>query len=151
MTLRIVEAAWPEGQLAIEQLRRKVFILEQQVPEALEWDNADADATHFCLFDNSELIAYGRLLLPAVEVGKLTRMAVELSRRRQELGTLLLLHIIKTAQDLGLTKLKLDAQLQAVDFYRRQGFVPEGAVFWDAGIEHVTMALKLDGRGKSFE
>lgn len=143
MTLRIVDTVWPEDQQVIEHLRREVFVLEQQVPEELEWDNADFDAKHFCLFDNTELVAYGRLLLKSSQVGKLTRMAVQRHRRRQGLGNILLLHAIGYARQIGLKQMMLDAQLHVVQFYQQQGFIPEGAVFWDAGIEHITMGLTL--------
>lgn len=143
MTLRIVDTVWPEARQMIEHLRREVFILEQQVPEELEWDNADFDAKHFCLLESNELVAYGRLLLKSADQGKLTRMAVQRNRRRQGLGNMLLLHAMGYARQIGLNKLKLDAQLHVVQFYRKQGFIPEGAVFWDAGIEHITMGLTL--------
>ena len=37
----------------------------------------------------------------------------------------------------------LHAQCSALDFYARAGFVPRGAVFEEAGIAHVEMALAL--------
>jgi predicted GNAT family N-acyltransferase len=144
MTPNIVEVVWPEARHAIEQLRREVFIVEQQVPAELEWDDADAWARHFCLWHEAQLIAYARLLLPAAGKGKLTRMAVKRPWRQQGLGTLLLQHIIKRAAQLSLVRLDLDAQLHAVPFYQRLGFVPIGEVFWDAGIEHIAMEQVLD-------
>ncbi|MEY4588702.1 MAG: hypothetical protein RL497_778 [Pseudomonadota bacterium] len=143
MTPRITEALWPESWQAIAQLRREVFILEQQVPEDLEWDDADAQARHFCLWLEADLAAYGRLVLPEAGKGKLTRMAVRREWRRQGLGGALLRHVITQAVGLRLQYLVLDAQLAAVPFYQRQGFVAWGEVFMDAGIEHVAMTLQL--------
>ncbi|HEY6528022.1 MAG TPA: GNAT family N-acetyltransferase [Cellvibrionaceae bacterium] len=144
MIPRIVESVWPEARQAIEQLRHEVFIVEQQVTAELEWDDADACARHFCLWHEAQLIAYGRLLLPAADKGKLTRMAVKQSWRRKGLGRLLVQQMIKRAAELSLKRLDLDAQLHAVPFYQREGFVPVGDVFFDAGIEHIAMVQLLD-------
>jgi len=143
MTLQITETSWPAHQLAITQLRREVFILEQQVPEALEWDDADASARHVCLWQNDQLLAYARLLTLTSDTGKLTRMAVKQSFRGQGLGRQLLQRVIARAQALGFKCLLLDAQLQAIGFYQRQGFTAFGELFWDAGIEHRSMQLAL--------
>lgn len=168
MTPRITHSAWPAHQDAIHQLRRAVFIIEQQVPEALEWDDLDVFARHFCLWQQNRLVAYARLLfltepqavfnpphgLTPVQAygapdglaggsGKLTRMAVCKSARGQGLGRLLLCDLIAWARQAGLCQLSLDAQLQAEGFYQREGFVACGEVFWDAGIEHRHMTLSL--------
>ncbi len=38
--------AWDEAHAALESVRRAVFVVEQHVPEALEWDEADAVSQH---------------------------------------------------------------------------------------------------------
>jgi predicted GNAT family N-acyltransferase len=37
----------------------------------------------------------------------------------------------------------LNAQVQALEFYRAEGFVPEGPVFEEAGIDHQAMRMTL--------
>lgn len=143
MTQRITDSAWPAHEQAIAQLRRAVFIEEQQVPESLEWDYEDAKARHFCLWQGEVLAAYARLLFPASGTGKLTRMAVCRSLRGRGLGRDLLQHIVSWARQAGLAELVLDAQIQAEGFYAQQQFVAGGEVFLDAGIEHRHMALSL--------
>ncbi|HMW48246.1 MAG TPA: GNAT family N-acetyltransferase [Cellvibrionaceae bacterium] len=143
MTQRITDTAWPAHQLAISQLRRAVFIDEQQVPEALEWDDKDEAARHFCLWQGETLAAYARLLMLEGNTGKVTRMAVSQSQRGVGLGQHLVQHIIAWARQAGLKTLVLEAQVQAQGFYERQQFVASGEVFWDAGIEHRHMALRL--------
>lgn len=143
MTLQITDTLWPTHKEAISQLRREVFIQEQQVPEALEWDDEDTAARHFCLWQGEALAAYARLLLLEGNSGKLTRMAVRQPQRGAGLGRHLVGHIITWARQAGLHSLVLDAQLQAQGFYERQQFVAGGEVFWDAGIEHRHMALVL--------
>jgi predicted GNAT family N-acyltransferase len=43
----------------------------------------------------------------------------------------------------GAEEIILGAQLTACEFYRRLGYIEEGAVFDDAGIPHVMMRKKL--------
>jgi predicted GNAT family N-acyltransferase len=43
----------------------------------------------------------------------------------------------------GRCRVVLSAQLQAVGFYERQGYVVEGPVYLDAGIEHRDAAKTL--------
>jgi predicted GNAT family N-acyltransferase len=37
----------------------------------------------------------------------------------------------------------LHAQLSAMDFYKRHGYVPNGAVFEEAGMPHLEMKRRL--------
>ena len=51
---QIFIADWQRDNAALTHIRRRVFIDEQFVPEALEWDEHDAKASHFlAIFDNS--------------------------------------------------------------------------------------------------
>ncbi|NMA61652.1 MAG: GNAT family N-acetyltransferase, partial [Firmicutes bacterium] len=49
--------------------------------------------------------------------------------------------IIATGREQGLEEFVLGAQLQAMDFYARLGFIAEGDVFLDGGIPHRTMRV----------
>jgi predicted GNAT family N-acyltransferase len=48
-----------------------------------------------------------------------------------------------TVQELKSQATVLHAQAQAVDFYRRAGFAPEGAAFEEAGVAHQAMRRAL--------
>ena len=48
-----------------------------------------------------------------------------------------------SAEDCGLGKIVLGAQLTACEFYRRLGYMEEGPIFDDAGLPHVMMSKKL--------
>jgi ElaA protein len=43
----------------------------------------------------------------------------------------------------GITRAKLGAQIQALGFYEKLGFVAVGPVYDDAGIDHRDMVLEL--------
>jgi predicted GNAT family N-acyltransferase len=138
----VQSASWstPSDREALSALRLEVFVGEQGVPEALEWDDLDADSIHVLARDeNSKAIGCGRLT-PEHKIG---RMAVDSAWRGQGVGAALLRELVARARALGWPDVALDAQVQALDFYAREGFVAEGDVFDDAGIPHQLMRLVL--------
>jgi len=117
-----------------------VFIDEQGVPEALEWDDDDAGATHFlALEDQDQAIGCARLL-PDGHIG---RMAVLPAWRGRGVGQALLRAVLDTAVQHGQRDVSLSAQTHAAGFYARHGFVAEGPVYPEAGIPHIAMHRSL--------
>ncbi len=131
--------AWDEAHAALESVRRAVFVVEQHVPEALEWDEADAVSQHALASADGVPIGTARLL-PDGHIG---RIAVLRTWRGRGVGAALLTAMIEAARERGFATVLLNAQVQALDFYRRFGFVAEGEVFPDAGIPHQAMRLEL--------
>ncbi len=132
-------AAWARDGDALADIRRRVFIEEQHVPEELEWDGEDARAQHWLALRDDQPLGTVRLLAD----GHIGRMAVLARARKHGLGSKLLRAAIDAAQGQGLLEVYLHAQVQALGFYTRHGFVVEGAVFMDAGIAHRAMRLAL--------
>ena len=62
---------------------------------------------------------------------------------RMRVGYRLMEAMLEWAGKRGFTEAILGAQLQAIGFYERLGFVPEGDVFDDAGIPHRQMRRAL--------
>jgi len=69
-----------------------------------------------------------------------------LSSRGQGVGSQILSTLIAEARGMGFQKVSLHAQLHAMPFYERHGFVAEGEPFDDAGIQHKVMMLDLSGK-----
>jgi predicted GNAT family N-acyltransferase len=135
-TVRI--ASWSDDRAVLQALRRAVFVVEQHVPEDLEWDEADAVSLHALAQDADGLpVGTGRLL-PDGHVG---RMAVIRERRGEGAGRALLEFLIGQARRQGMRSLQLHAQTHAVGFYARQGFVVQGGEFLEAGIPHRLMTI----------
>lgn len=133
-------ADWQDDQAALSAVRRQVFILEQRVPEELEWDEADAPALHMLACDGGgHAIGTGRLL----QDGHIGRMAVLREWRGRGVGAAILDALIAAARGRGLRGIVLNAQTHALGFYARRGFVAEGDEFPDAGIPHRRMWLRL--------
>ena len=136
----IQETDWARDASRLGSVRRTVFIDEQGVPEALEWDEHDAMARHFlALTLEGEPIGCARLL-PDGHVG---RMAVLPDWRGYGIGKALLTAVHAAAQARGSTMLKLSAQTHAAGFYADAGFVAVGAEYEEAGIPHVAMQKNL--------
>jgi predicted GNAT family N-acyltransferase len=125
-------------------LRTEVFVEEQGVSQALEWDEDDARSVHAVLRNRMGLpVATGRLL-PAVEgVSKIGRMAVKRKLRGLKLGDHVLTGLLNAARQRGDREVVLHAQCTAENFYQRQGFIRRGDVFQEAGMDHVEMAITL--------
>jgi YbgC/YbaW family acyl-CoA thioester hydrolase len=125
-------------------LRTEVFVEEQGVSQALEWDEDDARSVHAVLRNRMGLpVATGRLL-PAVEgVSKIGRMAVKRKLRGLKLGDHVLTGLLDAARQRGDREVVLHAQCTAENFYQRQGFIRRGDVFQEAGMDHVEMAITL--------
>ena len=121
------------------RIRRVVFIDEQQVAQEEEWDGRDTECLHFLATLNGEPVGTARLL-PDGHIG---RVAVLSSARGTGIGYQLMEAVIKAAREAGHPHAALSAQLHALAFYERLGFVAHGDVFMDAGIPHREMTLFL--------
>ena len=127
------DADWATDGLKLQHVRRTVFIVEQQVPEDLEWDAADAACLHAIAEDSAgNPIATGRLLSD----GHIGRIAVLAEWRGRGAGAAIFEYLIAAATRLGHKELLLNAQTHAIGFYARYGFAPCGPEFIEAGIPH---------------
>jgi predicted GNAT family N-acyltransferase len=140
LAYEVIPASWPSHAQAIADVRRRVFIEEQGVPEALEWESRDGDCDWFLARVGESIVGIVRLT-PEAQVG---RMAVLPEWRGRGIGTALLRAVLRCARDKGLARVRLHAQTQAEPFYARMGFRAEGPVFLEAGIPHRRMTLELE-------
>ncbi|MET4727255.1 putative GNAT family N-acyltransferase [Lysobacter enzymogenes] len=136
---------------ALRAVREAVFVREQNVPLELELDaERDPQCQHVLAFDaDGEPIGTGRLT-PDRRIG---RMAVLAAWRGRGVGEALLQALVARARALGWREVSLHSQASAIGFYARQGFLPFGPRFEEAGgIEHLAMyrllgaANPVDGR-----
>lgn len=132
---------YEDGLPALRQVREDVFVREQGVPLALEWDELDPTCHHVIARDEAgQPIGTGRLT-PRHTIG---RMAVLADWRGRGVGDALLRALVEQARALGWRELSLHAQVSAIGFYARHGFLPVGERFMEAGIEHQSMRLLVD-------
>jgi predicted GNAT family N-acyltransferase len=139
--IRIV--SWARDEAKLRAVRLAVFVVEQNIPEELEWDEHDAVSVHALAADRAGIpIGCGRLLAD----GHIGRVAVLSDWRGQGVGAGILQRLIALAQERGLERVLLHSQVQAMPFYARLGFAPVGAPFVEAGIPHQTMARPLSAQ-----
>jgi len=133
--------AYEAGLPDLRRVRETVFVQEQGVPLALEWDELDPQCHHVIARDErGAAIGTGRLT-PKHTIG---RMAVLLDWRGRGVGDAMLRALIEQARANGWHEVSLHAQASAIDFYARHGFLPFGERFEEAGIEHQSMRILLD-------
>lgn len=137
-TVRI--ASWQDDGFALRGIRETVFVREQHVPAALEWDEFDANCLHLLAMDSAGSPIGTARLKPAGVIG---RMAVLREWRGRSVGSALILRLLEEARKGQVHEIALSAQLQAVGFYTKFGFRVVGKEFVDAGIPHVKMNLQL--------
>lgn len=136
----IGETDWARDAARLGAVRRAVFIDEQGVPEALEWDEYDAVSTHWlALAEDGSPIGCARLL-PDGHIG---RMAVLRECRSMGVGSRILERLIERARERGDREVVLSAQVHAMSFYARHGFTAVGPVYQEAGIPHQDMRRPL--------
>jgi predicted GNAT family N-acyltransferase len=137
--LHIELGDWASMAPALEALRREVFIVEQRVPEEMEWDADDATCVHALALLDGHPVGCGRLL-PDGHIG---RMAVRAPYRSRGVGRALLQTLLAEARRRGMREVVLHAQMHAMRFYEALGFVADGPVFDEAGILHRRMSQTL--------
>ncbi|MEV0319636.1 GNAT family N-acetyltransferase [Streptomyces sp. NPDC050658] len=134
-------------------VRKEVFVVEQRVPENLEYDEYDAAAVHvLAVGDDGLPLGTGRLLTGDAAaaknggdagVGALGRLAVTRAARGLGVGAALVGAIEDAARARGLAAVDLHAQTHALGFYERLGYEVYGPEFPDAGIPHRAMRKAL--------
>lgn len=141
-SLRVALGNWEELGKDASTVRHAVFVREQAVPPELELDDMDAVSVHAVAYDGQgKALGTGRLL-PDGHIG---RMAVLREARGRHIGSRILQALVEHARANRYEALALNAQIHAIGFYERHGFVAQGPEFMEAGIAHRLMICRLAG------
>ena len=126
---------------ALAKLRQQVFIVEQNSIYT-DLDDHDQEAIHFLDFEPSgKLTVYARYRW---EKGsnkvKIERVVLDKSVRGKGQGKRLMQRMLSDI-NLNYPKLTtiLSAQVNVCHFYHSLGFITQGGVYDDGGIEHINM------------
>lgn len=126
-----------------QELRRTVFIHEQNVPEHEEIDGLDDTATHLLATRDGAPVGTARLTTKG-DLGKIGRVCVLADARGTGLGAQLIEAALAHFRTVpGLTQATLGSQTHAIGFYEKLGFKAHGPEFDDAGIPHRQMTRPL--------
>ena len=133
---RVFEVTWHIYASVLRSIRHTVFVAEQGVAEAEEWDGEDEASRHFLAQDESGKPVGTARLMPTGQIG---RMAVLADQRRRGFGAKLLTAAVNAAYEAGYRRIFLHAQTHAIGFYERAGLRVSGEPFMEAGIAHRLM------------
>jgi len=114
-------------------VRAVVFIEEQCCPYHEEVDGLDYTALHVLGEVGSEPVSTGRIRFYS-GYAKLERLAVWKAYRGKGYGDQLLTFMMKCGEERCFSQFKLHAQVQALPFYEKHGFLAEGDEFLEANI-----------------
>ena len=150
----------------LHAVRAAVFVHEQHVPAGLERDAADPQCLHVLARDPAgRPIGAARLVPPFVAANacagehsdpahhpvspdplpRIGRMAVLPEWRGRGVGAAMLVVLTELARAQRWKAIELHAQVDAIGFYARHGYLPSGPRYMEAGIEHQTMRRALGG------
>lgn len=138
--IEIAVATEPAMIAAAFAVRRAVFCQEQGIAEASEFDEHDATAEHMVAIEDDRIVGalrwrrYG-----GAGKAKIERVAVVPEARGRRVASQMLARLLARLDTLEVGESMLHAQLTAMNVYRRLGFVAEGEVFDEDGIDHMAM------------
>lgn len=124
-------------------IRREVFVEEQNCPEEEEYDSFDEQALHLIVYVDGESAAAGRIWHDGSDF-KIGRLAVRKKFRGQKIGDLALRLLIYKAFNSGAEEVKISAQTYIMPLYRKFGFKEYGEEYIEAGIPHMAMKVAKD-------
>ncbi len=120
-------------------IRNDVFVIEQVVDSELEFDDFEDESLHYLFYVNKIPIATARWRYIGEKI-KLERFALLKEYRNAGYGSILLDEVLNDVKKEN-TLIYLHAQLKAVPYYARKGFVKKGEIFEEAGIDHYYMEM----------
>lgn len=142
----ITPTSWQLHHADLTKIRTEVFMREQHVSAADEWDGLDEQATHFlALTVSGNAVGCARLLHEISDENNLYhigRVAILRPFRNQGIGYQLMQFVIDHCKkNAPHNHIYLHAQTERRHFYETLGFIAEGDEFMDAGIPHISMYL----------
>jgi YbgC/YbaW family acyl-CoA thioester hydrolase len=142
--LEVRTGDWDALRAAAQPIRRATFVDELGIAGERESDLADASAIHALACNRLGMaLATGRLVVGTDGVARIGRLAVVAVLRNAGIGRAVLDALLGEARARGCREARLQATVSAAAFYRRAGFVEEGAAYEEAGVAHVDMRRAL--------
>lgn len=139
MELKVEKIKTKEQQDIAFEIRKQVFVIEQNVDPEEEYDQFEQSSIHFLV--KADGIAAGTARWRFTDKGiKLERFAILAIYRSKGLGSAIVQAVLA---DLPADPklVYLHAQLTAIPLYSKYGFKTIGSQFTEAGIEHLKMVL----------
>lgn len=133
-----------EEMYKILRLRSEVFVIEQDCIYE-DCDGKDEKVYHLYLKDNSEVVAYLRILPRNISYEEMSigRVVVKKSYRGQSIASEMVKRAIQFIEkELDETEIRISAQAHLINFYGSFGFKQVSDEYLEDGIPHIEMLYK---------
>jgi len=127
-------------------VRHEAFVVEKNVPESIEVDKNDVlfgTHEHFLVCDDDKVLGTFRLFINEHHVCKIERFCFYKEYRGLGYGRYALDFLEGYCLSMEVKKLRLDAQVSAIEFYEKAGYEICSDEFEEAGIKHRKMQKKF--------
>ncbi len=139
----MIEVGVTDNLEACLDIRRAVFIVEQNVDEDIEMDGLEDQGIHVLLTKDGAPAGTARIMVNGA-AGKIGRVAVLKQYRGLGLGKVVMEECARILRDTpGVTEARLGAQVHALAFYEGLGYRVSGDEYIEADIPHRPMAMPL--------
>lgn len=138
----MIEYKWLSGSDNLDgvmKIRYDVFCREQGYPATLEKDDAESRSLHLEARCDGKVVGCGRLTQENENTYHIGRIALYPEYRGGGNGAGIVRELLNKAHKLGAEQVTLSAQTHAVGFYKKLGFIPNGAQYMDENIPHIDM------------
>ena len=143
-TNRVIQAISPEEIDQVFEIRTEVFVKEQKCLPSEEFDDLDAVAKHYLLFEGDIPVATGRYRKTDKGI-KVERIATLESARGKGYASIVVNHLMAeaSAANPDCSYFYLHAQVSVMPLYSSLGFQAYGETFIEADIVHQAMGLSV--------
>jgi len=121
------------------EIRIRVFVDEQKVPIEIE-EEFEEESTHFLIYHRRKVAGTARYRRTDKGI-KFERFALLKEKRGKGLGYDILRYMLTDVKPFA-QPIYLNAQISAVDFYKKSGFIISGEKFDEGGIIHYPMTYE---------
>ena len=136
--LELIEVTTKAQTVIENEIRRIVFVVEQNVDPVIEYDEFEDSSTHYLLYKDGEPIGCSRYRWNGEKI-KLERYALYKKERGKGYGRYIMDRMLEIVISLKPSMIYLHSQVAAQGFYERCGFIPYGSIFKEADIDHISM------------
>lgn len=130
---------------AVYQIRREVFVREQELTRTVYDEPDDRQSVHLLAQVAGRIVGTGRLTFIRDEA-QIAWVAILKPDRGSGAGKALMTHMLAIARERDAQYVTLNAQTHALGFYEQLGFESIGRRFHMANIEHQYMVKMLAAR-----
>lgn len=125
-------------------IRMSVFVLERTIPIEEEFDEHDLPETVYTVvYDGKLPVSTGRYIQENPTTARLTRIATLKEYRGQQLGSQVIQALENYALTQDIQKCIIHAEMSALPFYKKLGYVPISDIYEEDGVPCQTLEKQL--------